>query len=581
MKKILLSLFATLAAFLFFFVGSTSNASAANITPYVSGVSLSDAVIKDENGTVVPHTAVLPQNEEFTVNYKWSIARGVKTQSGDTFNFQIPDNVKIVADKEFPLTLSNGVRGGTTTVPAGSHVGTVTVNKNFQKYTNRNGFIRIVVYGTEAPPTELAPIVMSKTGAWVDQNDPTTINWAIDVISNGNSLLNPVFTDTMSDNHNYVEGSARLMDSTGNEIPVNVSLNGQTLTFKADGTFVGDLTLTYQSKPSDPTAAGTFENLASYSDDSGNSGSAEASVSRPEIDTGTTEPEPEPNPTPPVVTPPAPEPEPNPEPTEPIEPPTITPAPSPEPGPGTTEPSTPEPEPNPEPTEPIEPPTITPAPSPEPGPGTTEPSTPEPEPNPGPTEPTEPIEPPVITPAPGPGTTEPTEPGNPDTDGSGTEEPGTGSPDTENPGTEEPGTEEPGTGNPDTDENDEESDASGSGTGNPSTDNSNNEGSGSTQPGTDENGTTDSNSSNSSNPATSGSTNDQQVLPNVTGNTSNGTTGTSTISPMNNGGLPIAASSNKFPQTGNSNNKTALVVGVLMLIMAVLGLAVFSRRRTN
>ncbi|BDZ29894.1 hypothetical protein MH1LPH_03600 [Lactiplantibacillus brownii] len=270
------------------------------------------------------------------------------------------------------------------------------------------------------------PIEMSKVAAWSDSTDHTIINWTLSVKANGNDLSNPVITDILSDNQTYREGSARAVDDSGQELPLDVSVDGSTITFKIIGKFTADFRLTYQTKTNKASGAEIFANAAVYSDDDDNEASADTSIERDGEDEddepGTTEP----------GKPGTEEPE-NPGTTEPNEPGTEEPE-----KPGTTEPTEPgteEPE-TPGTTEPGKPGTQEPE-----MPGTTEPSEPgtgEPE-TPGTTEPGEPgMEGPEM-----PGATEPSEPGTGEPEVPGITEPGEpGTSESEMPGTTEPS--EPG-----------------------------------------------------------------------------------------------------------------------------------------
>ncbi len=361
-----------MAGIILFFSSPPLIGQARDITEVV-GLDVNSAVIKDDSGNVIAHDAQLPDYQHYTVNYNWSIPNGVPLTAGDTLTFHVPENVRIPADDSFPMKGILGNTIGQTFIAAGSHTGTVTLNRALQ-YTplNRKGYITLDVYGTVPDHNnDLAPILMDKTASWVDPNDPTTINWTIDVLANSNSLVNPVITDNLSANQTYVAGSAKLTDATGGEIPVTATPVGNQIEFMATGDFVTSLKLTYQTTTNSPSGAETFTNSAEYTDDTGNAGSAEATIDRPA-------------------------------PSEPEQPGTSEPE-----NPGTSEPE------NPGTSEPENPGTSEPE-----NPGTSEPE------NPGTTEPEKP------------GTSEPEKPGTSEPENPGTsepEKPGTSEP--ENPGT--------------------------------------------------------------------------------------------------------------------------------------------------
>ncbi|RRK11470.1 LPXTG cell wall anchor domain-containing protein [Lactiplantibacillus garii] len=369
MRKIWQWLLATLAG-LILILASPPIISQARVVTQAVGLDVNSAVIKDVNGNVISHDAVLPQSSEYTVNYTWSIPDGVRVRSGDTMTVQIPANVEFPEDDSFTMVgMTGGKPIGTFFIAAGSHTGTITLNSQFQyRPLNRRGYLHLAVEGTEPDqPGTLAQIAMSKSGTWADPNNQTKINWSIDVLANGNQLVNPVITDQLSDNQTYVAGSAHLTDELGNTVPVTTTVTGNQIEFQASGAFVTHLNLSYQTTTNEPTGSAIFTNFADYTDDGGNSGSADASVDRvtePE-NPGTSEPE---NPgTSEPENPGTTEPE-NPGTSEPENPGTSEPE-----NPGTTEPENPgtsEPE-NPDTTEPENPGTSEPE-----NPGTTEPEQP-------------------------------------------------------------------------------------------------------------------------------------------------------------------------------------------------------------
>ncbi|MFC6202113.1 Ig-like domain-containing protein [Lactiplantibacillus nangangensis] len=136
----------------------------------------------------------------------------------------------------------------------------------------------------EAPdvPGQTDPIAMTKTAAWTDPNDFTKINWGLNVIANGNKLVNPVIIDEFTNNQSFIDGSVKAVTASGTEIPVTASLKGDELTFKLTGTFSENLQITYQTRTASPTGAAIFDNAAIYQDDADNNADAEATIDRDE-----------------------------------------------------------------------------------------------------------------------------------------------------------------------------------------------------------------------------------------------------------------------------------------------------------
>ena len=251
-----------------------------------TGNDANSAIIKDSNGTIISHDAQLPADQDYTVNYNWRIPNNVKITAGDTMTFQIPENVQITTDRSFPMNGFIGGTIGTFNLAAGSHTGIVTFNQAYQIATmNRSGYVRLTVKGTvPSQPSNTTPIALEKSAAWVDASDPRRINWTVHVLANNNTLVNPTFTDTLSNNHEYVANSASLKEQDGTVIPVTTTATGQQVTFAANGRYLKDLILTYQTKTNQPDGKDTFENSVNYQDSNDNSGHAEASIDRLEPD---------------------------------------------------------------------------------------------------------------------------------------------------------------------------------------------------------------------------------------------------------------------------------------------------------
>ncbi|AVK63495.1 hypothetical protein C5Z26_04985 [Lactobacillus sp. CBA3606] len=121
----------------------------AQVITTVTGLDADSAIIKDASGQVYSHDAQLPEQNKYTVSYKWQIPNTAIIKSGDTMTVTVPANVHIPADASFPMKGTSGLLTiGTFFIAKGSHIGTVTLNSNLQYNTlNRNGYINLYVYG--------------------------------------------------------------------------------------------------------------------------------------------------------------------------------------------------------------------------------------------------------------------------------------------------------------------------------------------------------------------------------------------------------------------------------------------------
>ena len=113
-----------------------------------TGLDADSAVIKNKRGKVMSHTAELPENEPYTVNYKWSLPSYTPLEAGDTMTVTVPANVRIPKDDAFVMKNTwGGAPIGNFFIAAGSHTGTMTLNKLNSNSFNRKGFITLDVMG--------------------------------------------------------------------------------------------------------------------------------------------------------------------------------------------------------------------------------------------------------------------------------------------------------------------------------------------------------------------------------------------------------------------------------------------------
>lgn len=117
----------------------------------VSTLNADSAKITDVDGHVMSHTAELPADQTYHLNYIWRLYPLLKISVGDTMPVTIPTNVRAYRTMSFPMT-NTGYFGGNVIgsfyMPAGAYVGTVTFNQTMAD-TNffRKGYIHLIVRG--------------------------------------------------------------------------------------------------------------------------------------------------------------------------------------------------------------------------------------------------------------------------------------------------------------------------------------------------------------------------------------------------------------------------------------------------
>ncbi|QMU08266.1 hypothetical protein H3M12_00875 [Levilactobacillus suantsaii] len=127
----------------------------------VSTLNADSAKITDVDGHVMSHTAELPANQTYHLNYIWRLYPLLKISVGDTMPVTIPTNVRAYRTMSFPMT-NTGYFGGNVIgsfyMPAGAYVGTVTFNQTMAD-TNffRKGYIHLIVRGATPVAGETEP----------------------------------------------------------------------------------------------------------------------------------------------------------------------------------------------------------------------------------------------------------------------------------------------------------------------------------------------------------------------------------------------------------------------------------------
>lgn len=262
----------------------------------VTGLDAASAVIKDSRGKVYSHTAVLPTDKEFSVNYKFTIPNATPVTVGDTMTFYVPANVRVHYDEVFQIKDPLGRPLADCFIGEGASSGTATVVSNhMSQMTYRRGYLNIDAMGAGptkpvTPPVATDPIAMTKSVSWADPENQSKLNWQLNLKSNGNELVNPVIVDQLSSNQTFVPNSTDAVTASGKVLPVTTVQNGSQLTFSLRSTLKEDFKLTYQTTTNQTKTRSEFTNSAVYHDDNDNNASANAKIDRE--DETTEEPEP-------------------------------------------------------------------------------------------------------------------------------------------------------------------------------------------------------------------------------------------------------------------------------------------------
>ncbi|MFD1421041.1 Ig-like domain-containing protein [Lactiplantibacillus songbeiensis] len=286
----------------------------AKVITTATGTDADSATITNDAGEVMSHTADLSSEELYRVDFNWTIPDSTRVKSGDVMYLTLPSNIYNDSDIDVAIKASTGSVMGRLKLATGAYTATLTFNNYLASHNlNKRGRIWFKFPGASKPgepeptpePTPSGPIAMTKTAAWSSPDDYSKINWNLIVSGNGNKLVDPVITDTLSIGQKYVLNSAHATDETGKTIPVTSTSSikpdadgTHNVTFRLAGTYETNIHLTYQTETVDQTTKSTiYHNSAVYTDSNGNHADATADVDKPDTEVPEEPNEPEPEPT--------------------------------------------------------------------------------------------------------------------------------------------------------------------------------------------------------------------------------------------------------------------------------------------
>ena len=165
---------------------------AANVS--ITGNGAADATVTTSGGENVTNNNDLNRYENYKVSYHWTLAPGSKVNDGDTASFTLPNNVQVLNDTTFDVTLDDGTVIGQFNIKEGEKVGTLTFNDYLSQHpmTNVSGHLSFWGNGTQNQSTEMPEI--NKVG-WVnDQGKPT---WSVLYNPKGEERDNVIIEDTL------------------------------------------------------------------------------------------------------------------------------------------------------------------------------------------------------------------------------------------------------------------------------------------------------------------------------------------------------------------------------------------------
>ncbi|MFH5811156.1 SpaA isopeptide-forming pilin-related protein [Companilactobacillus sp. FL22-1] len=253
----------------------------------VNGLTGSDAKITDMNGVLIQPSDNLYSWLNFNVSYNWSIPDNVKIESGDTIPFELPSGIVSSGDLSFPIYDSNGVEIGNATIKNGEAKGVITFNDVLSETTiDRHGTLSFIAKGTNNGNGNQGQNWMFNKNGWVSGYDPTTgipdqLTWNIAFNPNLHNLTNVVITDTLGPNEEYIPGSLTAIagsygpggfESNGHQLTPEVTTNGNQVIISFPGNITTAVDIYYRVKVTGTSASGTttWTNHATMASSEGN-----------------------------------------------------------------------------------------------------------------------------------------------------------------------------------------------------------------------------------------------------------------------------------------------------------------------
>ncbi|EPN9353669.1 collagen binding domain-containing protein [Enterococcus faecalis] len=231
--------------------------------------------------------------ETMIAHYEYNIPDDATIKAGDTMTVKLPKELIIANDTSFNLVDDLGNIVGTAkldkttgevVITFTDYYETNTANRKgtFDIYTNWNkeivsedetidvdlgtGGSTIVV----TPPKYPDPTEKLLKWGWINENDPTIINWVVRVNYEGNTIYNAVYTDYIGDNQIILPESlnVNLGYFNGNDFTPESKLDASKIVISSDGkeftVNYGNLTqssvITYQTQITDNGNSSEYKN---------------------------------------------------------------------------------------------------------------------------------------------------------------------------------------------------------------------------------------------------------------------------------------------------------------------------------
>ncbi|MBB6697815.1 collagen binding domain-containing protein, partial [Clostridium algidicarnis] len=245
-----------------------------NTFPFITEVTITDGDGKDISKSTDP----ISKNAEVKLTYKFAIPNQGTVKKGDIYTMQIPKEIQIISELNFPITIDNGDTIANVKIETDGRV-TITFTEFAEKNSNVSGFfyidtqfdpdniggpspvpIKFEVGGNSKPITidinfeqpEIPDASAEKYGEYdASKNE---ITWKVIVNPEGVKVNDAEIVDNISKGQEFIPGSVTINGANADTANYNYDYSSNRLTYKFQGVIATEQVITFKTKVVNPKA---------------------------------------------------------------------------------------------------------------------------------------------------------------------------------------------------------------------------------------------------------------------------------------------------------------------------------------
>ncbi|MBU3193017.1 SpaA isopeptide-forming pilin-related protein, partial [Clostridium algidicarnis] len=240
---------------------------------------ITDVILTDGNGNDISNsTKPISKNAEVKLTYKFLIPNQETVKKGDIYTMQIPKEIQIISELNFPITIDNGDTIANVKIETDGRV-TITFTEFAEKNSNVSGFfyietqfdpdniggpspvpIKFEVGGNSKPITidisfeqpEIPDASAEKYGKYdASKNE---ITWKVIVNPEGVKVNEAEIVDNISKGQEFIPGSVTINGANADIANYNYDYSSNRLTYKFQGVIATEQVITFKTKVVNPKA---------------------------------------------------------------------------------------------------------------------------------------------------------------------------------------------------------------------------------------------------------------------------------------------------------------------------------------